>query len=167
MELRGDISGHRGGFEYEFRRTKEVAIWRRSGSDWQRERYVPPGTDDDPTNRDEDLVPENNRIYEIDGPGLHSLNFPLGARTAGADEAVYKGTFVDSVEARVPPGPWARVSNEFQWHSITWLEKTGAVWSRKSGSNEVEVGSIMIGAAPPCEPGDYPLPPKNRDSMVA
>jgi hypothetical protein len=149
MELRGDISGHRDGVQYEFRRTKEVAVWRKVAGTWERVRYVPPGADDDMLNRDEDLTPRNNRIFSMDGAGLADLSAPLGPQSAGADEAVYKGSFIESVEARVPPAGWTRVSNEFKWHTITWLERGPGQWTRKTGRNELEAGPITVGNDPP------------------
>jgi hypothetical protein len=158
MEVRGDISEHRSGVEYEFRRTKERVIWRRTDAGWEMLRYEPPGTDDDATDRDEDLTPRNNHIYAVDGPGLPDLSVPLGPHTRGAVEAVYKGSYVDFVEARIRNGPWSRVSNEFQWHSVTWLEKADGRWRRTRSWNEIEAGPMMIGTGLPFGPGDYPLP---------
>ena len=149
MEIRGDITGHRNGVQYEFRRTKEVAIWRKASGVWQRLRYVAPGTDDDMLNRDESLTPQNNHIYSMDGAGLEDLASPLRERTAGADEAVYKASFLESVEARVPPAGWTRVSNEFPWHTVTWLERGPGAWTRKAGKNELEAGPMTIGTDPP------------------
>jgi hypothetical protein len=158
MELRGDISGHDSGLEYDFRRTKEVAIWKRAGGSWSMLRYQPPGTQDDNTERDEDVHVRNNHIYSIDGPGLFDLNDPI-PDAATAEEAVYKGSFVESVNARRRPGPWMPVSNEFRWHTVTWLEKgRGGTWERLPGANEIEPGSIIIGEGLPYGPGDYVIP---------
>jgi hypothetical protein len=150
MEVRGDISGNGQGIEYDFRRTKERAIWRGSQGEWKLLRYEPPGTDDDRTNRDEQLAPQNNHIYSVDGPGLPDLNAPLGPNSKDADQAVFKGSFVEYVQASVSGGAWSIVSNNLPWHSITWLEKddTG-VWTRKQGANELEQGAIPIGRTPP------------------
>ena len=138
MELRGDVTGRTKGVQFEFRRTKEVAIWRKEAGAWTRVHHVPAGTDDNLLNRDESLSPRNQHIYAIDGPGLDNLGQPLGpAHTPGAEEAFYKASFVESVEARVPPAGWTRVSNEFAWHSITWLERSGeGAWTRKAAGNE-------------------------------
>jgi hypothetical protein len=158
MELRGDITGHRSEIEYDFKRTKEVAIWKHVNGDWQMAReYQPPGTEDDRTERDEDVTVRNNHIYSIDGPGLADLFDPI-PNSASADEAVYKATFVESVNARIRPGPWMPVSNEFQWHSITWIEKVRGNWQRVAGANEIEPGGIIVGEGLPYGPGDYPMP---------
>jgi hypothetical protein len=151
MELRGDISGRTQGVQFDFRRTKEVAVWRKKNGAWDRVRFVPAGTDDDRFNTDEDLTPENNHIYSLDGPGVADLFEPLPPQLLpGADETVYKASFLESVEARVPPAGWTRVSNEFAWHSITWLERgNGLGWTRKAGRNEVEAGALVIGDQPP------------------
>jgi hypothetical protein len=160
MELRGDVRGRTQGVQFEFRRTKEVAVWRKAAGAWMRVRHVPPGTDDDQLNRDESLSPRNQHIYAIDGPGLGNLMLPLGPdHTDGADEAVYKASFVESVEARVPPAGWTRVSNAFAWHSITWLERLGeGAWTRKAAGNEIEPGAITVGNDPP-EPAATAVPP--------
>ncbi|HEX5874954.1 MAG TPA: DUF4157 domain-containing protein, partial [Pyrinomonadaceae bacterium] len=63
MEVSGDITGHRPDALYDFKRTKEVAIWMRLKGSWQSIDYSPPGTLDDASWADEDVVPKNNRIY--------------------------------------------------------------------------------------------------------
>jgi hypothetical protein len=159
MEVRGDIDEHRRGVEYDFKRTKERAIWRSTGGQWELLQYDPPGTDDDHTDRDESLIPVNNHIYAIDGPGLPGLNQP-GPGAAAAEEFVYKASFVEFVHARVRNGPWTPVSNEFRWHSITWLEKVNGIWRRKQGENEIEAGPRSIGTALPIGPvDDVPMSP--------
>ncbi len=157
MELRGDVTGHRPEIEYDFKRTKEVAIWKHANGDWQMLRYEPPGTEDDRSERDEDVTVRNNHIYSIDGPGLQDLYDPI-PNADTADEAVYKGSFVESVNARIRPGPWVPVSNEFQWHTVTWIEKVRGSWERMGSANEIEPGGIIIGQGLPYGPGDYPMP---------
>jgi len=157
MELRGDITGHRSEIEYDFKRTKEVAIWKHANGSWQMLRYQSRGTQDDNTERDEDVTVRNDHIYSIDGPGLPDLSEPIPGASA-ADEAVYRGSFVESVNARIRPGPWTPVSNEFQWHSVTWLEKVRGSWQRLPSANEIEPGGIIIGTALPYGPGDFELP---------
>jgi hypothetical protein len=157
MELRGDISEHRTGVEYDFKRTKERAIWKSTDQGWEMLQYDARGTDDDRSPRDEDITPENNHLYSIDGPGLLDLFNPI-PDAATAHEAVYKASFVEWVNARVAGGPWTQVSNQFDWHSVTWLENLNGNWQRKRGQNEIEPGPIIIGAGLPYGPGDYPLP---------
>jgi hypothetical protein len=158
MELRGDVTGHRSEIEYDFKRTKEHAIWKHNtNAGWQMLRYLPPGTEDDRTERDEDVTVRNNHIYSIDGPGLQDLFDPI-PDSGTADEAVYKASFIESVNARIRPGPWVPVSNEFHWHSVTWIEKVRGSWQRVDGSNEIEPGGIIIGTGLPYGPGDYPMP---------
>jgi hypothetical protein len=157
MEVRGDITGHRTEIEYDFKRAKEVAIWKRANGNWEMVRYEPRGTPDDRIERDEDTTVRNNHIYSIDGPGLPDRYDPFPDSRL-ADEAVYKGSFVESVNARVRPGPWTPVSNEFHWHSVTWLEKVHGSWERGPGTNEIEPGGIIIGQGLPYGPGDYPMP---------
>ena len=157
MELRGDITEHRTGVEYDFKRTKERAIWKRTDEGWEMLQYDARGTEDDRSPRDEDITPENNHLYSVDGPGLMDLFNPIpGASTA--HEAVYKASFVEWVNARVAGGPWTPVSNTFEWHSVTWLENLNGNWQRMRGQNEIEPGPIIIGTGLPYGPGDYPMP---------
>ena len=154
MELRGDITGHRSGVEYDFKRTKEVAVWRHGAGGWHMLGYNAPGSPDDTFEMDEDVTPTNNHIYSVDAPG-----FPENFRPVlDADTYTYKANFVESVNARVRPGPWMPVSNQFEWHSVTWIEKVDGQWERSQGLNEIEPGHIFVGEALPYGPGDYPLP---------
>ncbi|HEX5874953.1 MAG TPA: DUF4157 domain-containing protein [Pyrinomonadaceae bacterium] len=154
MELRGDITGHRSEVEYDFKRTKEVAVWRHGDGGWNRLGYDAPGTPDDTFETDEHVTPTNNHIYSVDAPGFPG-NF---APRPDADTYSYKANFVESVNARVRPGPWMPVSNQFEWHSVTWIEKVNGSWERSQGLNEIEPGHIFIGEGLPYGPGDYPLP---------
>jgi len=155
MEVRGDIAHHSDGVEYDFKRTKERAIWRLTNETWELLKYDPPGSDDDPTNVDEDLDPKDGHLYSTDGPGLPDLDAP-GPGAGSADEYVYRASFVEIVHARKRNGPWMPVSNEFKWHSVTWLVKVNGVWQRKAGANEVEAGAMTVGTALPWGPGDFP-----------
>lgn len=183
MELRGDISGKAEKVQFDFRRTKEMAIWWKGNADWTRDVYTPPGKDDDALNRDESLTPTKGHIYTLDGAGLPDLGMPLGPRMSSkAKEAVYKASFLEFVEARVPPAGWTRVSNEFAWHTVTWLEKKGGLWERKAGKNEIEAGPLKIGDEPPepvaaaapeaptgtpvTQPGNAPTPTPSPDAPV-
>src|SRR5262249_22626269 len=68
MEVRGDITGHQADALYDFKRTKEVAIWlQQSDGTWNLKDYSNPGTPDDESAADEDAVPKFNQIYSIDG----------------------------------------------------------------------------------------------------
>lgn len=156
MELRGDITGHRANVEYEFRRSKEVAVWQRVGTSWTMLDYDPPGTMDDARNLDEDLTPHNDHIYAIDGPGFNMLQRPVP--DFSAEEAVYRGTYREYVEVRLgSAGAWTRNSNVFEWHSLSWLERVGGAWQRKPGWNRIEPGSTYVGQSLPYGLGDYPL----------
>ena len=147
MELRGDISGHTSGAQYDFKRTKERATWKKVSGTWTQLTHVGPGADDDRSDQDEDLTPQNNHIYVVDLPGFGSLSNPVG--DASATEAVYKASFVEYVNARIGTGSWSRNSNNFPWHSITWLEKVGGTWRRKAGKNELATGSTTVGTGNP------------------
>jgi hypothetical protein len=147
MEVRGDIDGHRPDAQYDFKRTKERATWKKVGATWTQVSHVGPGEDDDKTDDDESLTPVNNHIYSEDIPGFEGLNDPLG--DAAATEEVYKASFVESVNVKVGSGSWAKNSNDFLWHSITWLEKVAGQWRRKPGANEIEAGATNVGTGDP------------------
>jgi len=158
MELTGEIVGHQPGALYDFKRTKEVAIWMETQGSWQRAKYDPPGSLDDASADDEDTAPKNNRIYSIDGPGLHAPLPSVG--DPSIDGGVYKGNFIETVNVKVGDGPWTPGSNNFLWHSITWFERgSDGVLKRTPSNNEIEPGHISIGpAALPFGPGDYNVP---------
>jgi len=147
MELRGDITGHRAGIQYDFKRTKERGTWKRVGAAWTQLTHVGPGADDDAHDQDESLSPVNSHIYVEDGPGFGSLANPMG--DPAATEAVYKASFVESCNVRDGAGAWSKRSNAVTWHSITRLEKVGGGWRRKAGLNEIELGSITVGTGAP------------------
>ncbi|HLG14203.1 MAG TPA: DUF4157 domain-containing protein [Blastocatellia bacterium] len=146
MELRGDITGHTAGAQYDFKRTREGGIWKKVGGTWTQTHHDGPGENDDRTDNDEQLTPVNNHIYAEDIPGLGSN--PAGG-DAAATEAVLKGSFVEWVNVRVGTGAWTRSSNEFEWHSVSWVEKVGGTWQRKAGSNEIASGSSTVGTGNP------------------
>jgi hypothetical protein len=148
MELRGDISGHAPDVAYDFKRTKEVAIWMRISGAWQSIDYSPPGTLDDDSWADEDVAPKNNHIYSVDGPGLHRP-IPV-AVPPEVEGGVYKGNFVESVNAKVGDGPWTQSSNLFDWHSLATFERgADGILRRAPKGNEIEPGHVPIGPAPP------------------
>jgi hypothetical protein len=148
MELRGDITGHRPDALYDFKRTKEVAIWMHVSGAWQNVKYEPPGTLDDASADDEDVAPKNDRIYSIDGPGLHQ---PIpSAAPPEIEGGLYKGTFTESVNVKVGDGPWTQSSNLFTWHSLFTFERDKDVIVRRTPkNNEIEPGPIAVGPDPP------------------
>jgi hypothetical protein len=147
MEIRGDITGHVAGAQYDIKRTKERATWKKVGAAWTQLSHLGPGADDDSHDSDEDLTPENNHIFVIDTPGFEGLGNPTG--DAAATEGVYKASFVETCNVKVGAGAWAQSSNSLEWHSISWLEKSGATWRRKAGSSEIGTGSTTVGTGDP------------------
>jgi hypothetical protein len=143
MELRGDVTGHVATAQYDFKRTKERGTWKKVGGTWSQVTHVGPGADDDSHNSDESLTPASNHIYVIDTPGFNSLANPVG--DASATEAVYKASFIETCNVKVGAGAWAQSSNSVEWHSISWLEKTGGTWQRKAGSSEIATGTTAVG----------------------
>lgn len=148
MEIRGDISGHVAGAQYDIKRTKERATWKKVGSTWTQLTHVGPGANDDAHNDDEDLTPQNDHIFVIDTPGFNSATSnPTG--DAAATEAVYKASFTESCNVKVGSSGWSRSSNTLDWHSISWLEKSGGTWKRKTGASEIDTGSTTVGRGNP------------------
>jgi hypothetical protein len=150
MEVRGDIVGHRPDALYDFKRTKEVAIWAQlDDGTWKPGLpYEPAGTLDDASADDEDAVPKFNQIYSVDGPGPHVPLPSTGDPTIKA--GVYKGSFVETVNVKVGDGPWTPGSNEFKWHSLTWFERgDDNLLRRTPKNNEIAPGAITVGNNPP------------------
>lgn len=149
MEIRGDVTGHVATAQYDIKRTKERATWKKVGSSWTQQTRVGPGADDDSHNDDEDLTPQNNHIFVIDSPGwAGSISNPTG--DSAATEAVYKASFVETCNVKVGSGSWTASSNSLAWHSITWLQKkSDGTWERKAGSSEIATGSITVGTGDP------------------
>jgi hypothetical protein len=164
MELRGDISGHRPDALYDFKRTREVAKWKMVHGNWERDSYDPPGTLDDASAADEDVAPKDDRIYTIDGPGLHAPLPSIG--DPDYEAGAYKGNFIETVNVKVGDGPWTQSSNAFAWHSITWFERgKDGLLRRTPSNNEIEPGSIIVDAMP-WGMGDFELP-KWKDGIPA
>ena len=131
------------GVSFDIKRTKERATWSKSGGTWQQDTHVGPGADDDSHNGDEDLtLSAAGHIYVFDTPGFNSS-------TAFADEAVYKASFIEYVNIKVGSGAWVKCSDDYSWHSVTWLEDNGSgTWQRKgSATNEITTGSIPVGTS--------------------
>jgi hypothetical protein len=47
----------------------------------------------------------------------------------------------ETAKVRVAGGQWKQAA-QLDWFSVSWLEKVGGVWRRKSGSNRIAEGSI-------------------------
>ena len=126
---------------YDIKRTMERAIWSKSGSTWEQIIHDGPGANDDSSNSDEDLTPStNNHIYVYDIPGFSSSS-------SFSIEAVYKGSFIEYVNIKLGGSDWIKCSDDFEWHSITWLEDNGSgTWQRKTAEpNEITTGSMTVG----------------------
>lgn len=151
-EFVGHIQNHRPGVEYEFRRTKHVAIWLRENGGWRLMHHSSAGPDDT-TNDDEDLSPSfRGLIFSLDTPGLRDYNnHPVPPTRTGF---VYAGSFVETIDARLgPSAAWTTISPAFAWHSVTWLTNVSGRWRRASSGNEIGPGAIAI------NPGRGPSPP--------
>ncbi len=149
MEIRGTVKDHRPDAEYKFDRTINNKTWYLSGKSWKwLNPVVPPGTDDNTHQGDEDDFPDNDHIYSIDTPGFTGSetapdligNVPSPDR-ASLSEAVFMLNATETAKVRVAGGPWKQAA-QLDWFSVSWLEKVDGAWRRKSGSNRIAEGSI-------------------------
>ncbi len=151
MELQAFISDDEPGATYDIKRTKERSAWQRIAGAWTLccGGHVGPGADDDPppNSLDECLFPSSSpgHIYSLDEPGFMST----GSLNAAATEAVYKASFVESVEIVDALGGGVSDSNIFEWHSMTWLTKAGGSWDVDTAKSEIAPGAINVGTTGP------------------
>jgi len=148
MELRGDIAGSTVGVQFNFKRTVEKGSWRKMNNTWELSKvqnaYLAPGTDDDTHDDDEQLIPVNNHIFVVDAPGITEMENPAWPDPNKlATEYKYVASFEEWVEAKIGSDPWARVSDIFEWHSISTLEKGSPRWHR-AGTNEIGPGNTIV-----------------------
>lgn len=148
MELRGDIAGSTTGVQFNFKRTVEKGSWRKMNNAWElskdQDAYLPPGTDDDANDSDEQLIPVNNHIFVVDAPGIREMRIPASPDPYNkATEFKYVASFEEWVEAKIGSGPWERVSDIFEWHSISTIEKGSPLWHR-AGTNEIGPGNTIV-----------------------
>lgn len=146
MELRANIADDEPGASYDIKRIKERSTWQRIAGFWLNLSHVGPGADDDSANDDECLTPSTSpaRIYSIDYPGFSST----AALNPVASEAVYKATFTEWVEVTTgATGATSRLT--FDWHSVTWLTRSGGTWSMDATRSEIEPGAVTVGTTAP------------------
>lgn len=140
MELRGTISGHVPGAEYDFRRRLEGRYFL-VGSDGAWWSFNEGPKSDDAANDDESLTPINGHIYVIDRPGNLDPQQPTDSGTGW----VQKLNMYEWVEVRLgSSGDWTRRSDLFQWHSVVWLEKVDGVWRTNVERSEIAPGLINL-----------------------
>jgi hypothetical protein len=150
MQLQAFISGGEAGARYDIKRIKERSTWDMVGGVWNNTSHAAAGTDDDSTNSDECLTPTTvvpylPYIYSLDEPGVQGS----GGLAASATEAVYKATFREWVEITDASGGKANDGNWYDWHSITWLTKTGGSWGVDPLRSEISSGAVAVGTTAP------------------
>lgn len=151
IELQILINDDEPGATYDVKRTKERAVWQLVGGAWSLVgSYQPAGTDDDRSQADECLTPSIRPpllpyIYSFDEPGFRST----AAFSASATEAVYKGSFFETVEIVPAAGGGMTSGNFFEWHSIAWLTKAGGSWAFDPARSEIGPGPTTVGTAGP------------------
>jgi hypothetical protein len=156
------------GTEFDILRTRTNAAWQQVGGAWTQIHRDPAGTNDDHTNDDECLTPDDTkRIFVIDQPGFPAGDLDprgagfFGARvSATATAFVMKFSFAEWVIARNRPSgiDFKAISEPTYtfWHSITSVAQTGgaggafAFADTPSGQhNEIALGSISTAGATP------------------
>lgn len=156
MEMQFTLSGHRAGITYDIKRRRSNSLWERKNGVWKRLEFQFDLDDDLKTNKDECLIPKNNKIFVEDNPGYKSfvLPGPDGVRFPGvasgksdrdATDVVLRFSFVESVRADnkskgIPP---TRISRFIPWHNIIWLTRNAAKkWVLNKAKSEIELGTL-------------------------
>jgi hypothetical protein len=149
MELKASINDHEIDAAYDIKRIKERSAWQRIGGAWSLccGGHVGPGADDDSSNSDECLIPSTSpaHIYSVDEPGFNTT----AAFAAAATEAVYKASFIESVEITPAVGGGVSDANFFEWHSTMWLTKASGSWAVDTTQSEIAPGAVTVGTAGP------------------
>jgi hypothetical protein len=144
MELRGDIAGDATGIAFDFKRTMDKANWVHVDGKWKLYGKAVHGADDDKFETDEDLTSDGGHLFQMDGPGPPDL-YDFSVRgVPDATGYVYMASFTQWVEA-IEGTQRRRVSDEFEWHSVTTLIKVNGRWRRNpAGPNEIEPGPVPL-----------------------
>ncbi len=153
MNLVFSLGGHRPGIEYGFVQVihsqqcflLDAAV----GGGWDQAQSNPPGSDDSPVVDATCPIPDaRNEITMTDAPGLL---IPLGSRgMPHTEQHTQRVNATDWVIARERPGPWQRISEQFQWHSVTRIRRNPAGnWELVPGANRIARGFTKIGGCPP------------------
>ncbi len=151
MELQPFIANHESGASYDIGRVIERSVWEKIGGSWNLLGNRPSGSDDDPNNDDECLTPMfytprgEYYLYVEDQPGFGSTGF----LDASATEAVYKASFIESVEITDAGGTTTTDPTTCPWHTVLWLTKSGGAWAVDAARSEIELGSVTVGTTAP------------------
>jgi hypothetical protein len=161
MEMRFAVAGHRSGISYDILRTRATALWQNGagGSGWTLVDSEPMGTNDDLTNDDECLIPQNGKIFVTDSPGFPDQRVPIprgppfqgvggGVTDPNAMELAYKFTFAEWVIAKDfnLGTDWQAVSTPTYtfWHAIIRLMRDASLnWTLDATRSEIALGSIL------------------------
>jgi hypothetical protein len=151
MELQAFIADDEMGATYDIKRVKERSVWQRIAGTWTLccGGHVGPSADDDPppNSLDECLTRNSTpgHIYSLDEPGFQTA----ASLDAAATEAVYKASFIESVEIVPAMGGGVSDSNVFEWHSTMWLTKASGSWAVDTTQTEIAPGAVTVGTAGP------------------
>ena len=140
------------GVKFDITRQIEKKYWARNGAAvWQK--VILPWevfdaadeSNDDRNNGDEDVVPKNDHIYVIDGPGLRN-NGAIGEFVAKLNFNEFVRVSFDGVRPVGENSDGSRASLKIPWHAHYWLEGNGTTYARKAGKrNSVDEGHQPLG----------------------
>jgi len=96
------------------------------------------GSSDDSHNADEDLTPENDHIYGVDGP---TPGVSPGSAGSAGDTVVQRAKFREWVECTMN-GKTEKCSSDFDWCFVISLKHDGTQWIRDpDGTNVIQSAS--------------------------
>lgn len=125
--------------QYEIQRTSEAQMWRKDDGVWSKQGDHFGPEPDGPTSTTKDITPSSSaHIYSDDIPG-----FLLGPGGPDFDELLRRQNSVEC--AYIQLGNWTAFSDNYEWHSISWVEWREGAYHRKSEGNEIETGAITVG----------------------
>ena len=144
IEHQALIANHDPAYSYDVTRTMAHQAWRRRtilwAGVWSNIGSHPAGTPDDTHNQDECLTPVippagNPYVYVWDGPG-----FMPPAAADQATDYVNITNFIEFVRIMRPDGTTYDDPETLNWHTKTWISRTGAVWAVDAAKSSIGLG---------------------------
>lgn len=144
IEHQALIANHDPAYSYDVKRTMAHQAWRRWPvlwlGVWSNIGSRPAGTPDDTHDQDECLTPVvppagNPYVYVFDGPGF----MPPAAADRSTDY-VNITNFIEFVRITRPDGTTYDDPLTLNWHTKTWLSRTGAVWAVDAARSRIGLG---------------------------
>jgi hypothetical protein len=152
MEIRATLSVHHPGAVYDFTRRVEVGTFvqvrqpvdpktmKPLADDFWDSHFQSEHDDNMPGDKDEDLTPENDHIYSIDGPGPdippteHLIKITGWSKYApNVSDFVWVMNATERLEVSINGVPF-QVGEKLKWFSVTWLTRKVIGHSKRDGS---------------------------------